>query len=1083
MNIINDNSDYLDKLFDNVYAYPDINDNKFQEKIFKKKEFFNYQVKHRPEINTYNDLKEYRKKATAQFKLAEYQQMLSNYFNPDTPFNSLLLFHGLGTGKTCCAINIASRFYEQIRKYNTRIHILVPGPILKENWINEIKNSVCSSLKDANEKQIFELFNILSYKAFNKRVLGEKIRNKDFKLTKQSKYKKNEEGEFMRNESFNKIDNLDNSLLIIDEAHNITRNDYGNAVKKIAAVSKNLKILLLTGTPMKNAADDIISLIEIMDIANKHYTKRPQIFTGNNHTLDFVDGGEERLREAVKGKFSYIAGGDKYLFAVRNDIGVIPKSLKFTKVIPVKFNKEQYDFYRDVVDENDNGLEKRSNDVCNFIFPKLSFNDKETFIEYSYGKEGLEEAIVNVESNPKEYNEALAKYINKYNDIKTKDNNLIYLTNKTLTGKFLYRDYLKLFSPKFYTALTNIQNLVEGKKGPRTAFVYSNIVKVGINIFKQVLLQNGYIEFDESVEKTINNANDETVCYYCGVCKKNHKANHPYYPSTFIVITGDKDDDDNDEEERNKQKKIIEDVFSSNENREGKYIKLVLGSKVIAEGYNTKNLMEVHILDVYYNFARVDQVVGRAIRKNSHRYLYSENNPYPVVDVYKYCMVEDKPTNEELLYQKAEKKHAMIKYVERIIKQEAVDKYLNYEWNNKPVEKCVSLKHGDEYDKQVLNDKEKLNVCKPENDYIETSYLTKQDKEYIDSINNNKKLVDINTFTNNMIKYEIDNCKEIIKSMYLFKYAYSLNEITTFVKNKYDESNFEMYYIYKALDDLVPTNDNDFNNIDNNIIIDKFNKPGYLIYINNYYIFQPISQNENIPMYYRTKGNDVIEEGKSLLNYLNDNNIIDNVIVSNDKEYDFISVSNYYNNRKQNDIIGIIDKEPNIKGNRKYSELKDTFKIRDKININSNLKRQTGLQSYTGAVCYNAYGYNDLLRKLKKLNINLTKDELAKKSRGLVCNKMKEVLLNLEKYSEDNTTYCIIPENHPIYEFPYNLKDRSKFIVNKISEKFNVNINVEKIKEVKGYKISCMDSKDIDKQFMIENKFELNGKSWIRIIN
>lgn len=1083
MNIINDNSDYLDKLFDNVYAYPDINDNEFQEKIFKKKEFFNYQVKHRPEINTYNDLKEYRKKATAQFKLAEYQQMLSNYFNPDTPFNSLLLFHGLGTGKTCCAINIASRFYEQIRKYNTRIHILVPGPILKENWINEIKNSVCSSLKDASEKQIFELFNILSYKAFNKRVLGEKIRNKDFKLTKQSKYKKNEEGEFMRNESFNKIDNLDNSLLIIDEAHNITRNDYGNAVKKIAAVSKNLKILLLTGTPMKNAADDIISLIEIMDIANKHYTKRPQIFTGNNHTLDFVDGGEERLREAVKGKFSYIAGGDKYLFAVRNDIGVIPKSLKFTKVIPVKFNKEQYDFYRDVVDENDNGLEKRSNDVCNFIFPKLSFNDKETFIEYSYGKEGLEEAIVNVESNPKEYNEALAKYINKYNDIKTKDNNLIYLTNKTLTGKFLYRDYLKLFSPKFYTALTNIQNLVEGKKGPRTAFVYSNIVKVGINIFKQVLLQNGYIEFDESVEKTINNANDETVCYYCGVCKKNHKANHPYYPSTFIVITGDKDDDDNDEEERNKQKKIIEDVFSSNENREGKYIKLVLGSKVIAEGYNTKNLMEVHILDVYYNFARVDQVVGRAIRKNSHRYLYSESNPYPVVDVYKYCMVEDKPTNEELLYQKAEKKHAMIKYVERIIKQEAVDKYLNYEWNNKPIEKCVSLKHGDEYDKQVLNDKEKLNVCKPENDYIETSYLTKQDKEYVDSINNNKKLVDINTFTNNMIKYEIDNCKEIIKSMYLFKYAYSLNEITTFVKNKYDESNFEMYYIYKALDDLVPTNDNDFNNIDNNIIIDKFNKPGYLIYINNYYIFQPISQNENIPMYYRTKGNDVIEEGKSLLNYLNDNNIIDNVIVSNDKEYDFISVSNYYNNRKQNDIIGVIDKEPNIKGNRKYSELKDTFKIRDKININSNLKRQTGLQSYTGAVCYNAYGYNDLLRKLKKLNINLTKDELAKKSRGLVCNKMKEVLLNLEKYSEDNTTYCIIPENHPIYEFPYNLKDRSKFIVNKISEKFNVNINVEKIKEVRGYKISCMDSKDIDKQFMIENKFELNGKSWIRIIN
>lgn len=1085
MNIINDKTDYLDKLFDNVYSYPDINDNEFQEKIFKKKEFFNYQVKHRPEINTYNDLEQYRKNATMNFKLAEYQQMLSNYFNPDTPFNSLLLFHGLGTGKTCCAINIASRFYEQIKKYNTRIHILVPGPILKDNWINEIKNSVCSSLRDVNEKQIFELFNILSYKAFNKRVLGEKIRNKDFKNDKTSKYKKNKEGEIMRNESFNKIASLDNTLLIIDEAHNITNNDYGLAVKKIAAVSKNLKILLLTGTPMKNAADDIITLLEIMNISNKNYDKLPQIFTGNNHTLDFSTNGEKVLREQVKGKFSYIAGGDKYLFAIRNDLGVIPKSLKFTKVIPIKFNKEQYAFYKEVVDKNTNGLEKSSSDVCNFILPKLMFDEKKSFITMTFGKEGLDEIINELETNGREFNVALKSYINERNDKKTNDNDLIYVNNKTLTGKFLHRDYLKLFSPKFHQALTNIQNLVEGKKGPRTAFIYSNLVRIGINMFKQVLLQNGYIEFIDTKEKTISRATDDTVCYYCGVKKKEHNSkSHVYYPSTFIVITGDKDDDDIDPEEKNRQKKLVDEVFSSNENREGKYIKLILGSKVISEGYNTKNLMEVHILDVYYNFARVDQAVGRAIRKNSHRYLYSESNPYPVVDVYKYCMVSDIPTNEELLYQKAEKKHAMIKYVEHIIKQEAVDKYLNYEWNNKKIEKCVPLEHGNKYDSQILNEKEKENVCKAENDYLDVSYLTKADKEFIDKINDNKKLVDINTFTNNMIKYEIDNCKDIIKKMFLFKYAYTLEEIIKFVKDNYDnENNFDIYYVYKALDDLVPINDNDFNNIDNNIVIDKYNKIGYLIYINNYYIFQPINQADNIPMYYRIKENKMPFYGKSLMNVLRDNNIINENITTTEKEYDFVSVSNYYNNRKQNDIIGVIDKEPNVKGSKKYSELKDTFKIRDKITIKSNLKRTTGLQSYTGAVCYNAYGYGELLKKLNKLGIKLSKEEYAKKSRGLVCNKMKDVLLNLEKYSNDNTTYCIIPENHPLYEFPYNLKDRSKYIVDKISNKFNVNINVERINDIKGYKISCADGKDIEKEFMIENKFELNGKTWTRIIN
>lgn len=1089
MNIINDNTDYLDKLFNNVYSYPSIDDDNFQEKIFKKKEFFNYQVKHRPEINTYNDLAQYRKNATSQFKLAEYQQMLSNYFNPDTPFNSLLLFHGLGTGKTCCAINIASRFYEQIRKYNTRIHILVHGPILKDNWIHEIKNSVCSSIKDATEKQIFELYNILSYKAFNKRVLGEKIRNKDFKTDKTSKYKKNESGEIIRNESFNKINSLDNTLLIVDEAHNITGNDWGLAIKKIAAVSKNLKILLLTGTPMKNAADDIVPLIEIMNIANKNYDKLPPIFTGNNHSLDFTTNGEKILREAVKGKFSYIAGGDKYLFAVRNDVGIIPDSLKFTKVCPVHFNKEQYDFYSKIVDMNDNGLEKQSSDVCNFIFPKLSYDDKKSYIEMTFGKNGLDEISAEVETNRRDFNVALKDYINERVDKDKKiknDNDLIYLNNKTLTGRFLHKDYLKLFSPKFHQALTNIQNLVEGKKGPRTAFIYSNLVLIGINMFKQVLLQNGFIEFTDNKEKTLNNATDETVCYYCGKTKKEHNNihNHVYYPATFIVITGEKDDDDVDMEEKNKQKKLVEEVFSSNENREGKYIKLILGSQVISEGYNTKNLMEVHILDVYYNFARVDQVVGRAIRKNSHRYLYSERNPYPVVDVYKYCMVDKKPTNEELLYQKAEKKHAMIKYVEHIIKEEAVDKYLNYEWNNKPIEKCIPLEHGNKYDTQVLTPKEKENVCKAENDYLDKSYLTKEDKEYIDKINNNKKLVDINTFTNNMIKYEIDNCKSLIKSMYLFKYAYTLEEIINFVKEKYDnDNNFDIYYIYKALDDLVPINDNDFNNIDNNIVKDKFNKLGYLIYINNYYIFQPLTQSDNIPMYYRTRKDEVIDYGKSLLTVLKEKNIIIENNNKTNEEYDFISVSNYYDNRKQNDIIGVIDKEPNVKGNKRYADLNDTFKIRDKITIKSHLKRKTGLQSYTGAVCYNAYGYNELIKKLNKLGVKLSKEEYAKKSRGLVCNKMKDVLLNLEKYSEDNTTYCIIPKNHPIYEFPYNLKDRSKYIVDKISNKFNININVEKLKDIKGYRISCNDGKDVEKEFMIENKFELNGKTWTRIIN
>ena len=163
-----------------------------------------------------------------------------------------------------------------------------------------------------------------------------------------------------------------------------------------------------------------------------------------------------------------------------------------------------------------------------------------------YGKKGLEEVISNIKTNNKDFNLALKEFINKRSDKKVKnENDLIYLSGNSITGQFLKRDYLKLFSPKFHKALSNIESLIEGKKGPKTAFIYSNLVTLGINLFKQVLIQNGFVEFIENKEKTINSANDNTVCYYCGKKKIEHDKvhSHVYYPASFIVITGDSDEE------------------------------------------------------------------------------------------------------------------------------------------------------------------------------------------------------------------------------------------------------------------------------------------------------------------------------------------------------------------------------------------------------------------------------------------------------------------------------------------------------------------------------------------------------------
>ena len=63
-----------------------------------------------------------------------------------------------------------------------------------------------------------QYYKFMSYKSFYKKVLGEKIVEK--KEGTKIAYKKTAEGEFERDVSVDRLYNLNNSLIVIDEAHN-----------------------------------------------------------------------------------------------------------------------------------------------------------------------------------------------------------------------------------------------------------------------------------------------------------------------------------------------------------------------------------------------------------------------------------------------------------------------------------------------------------------------------------------------------------------------------------------------------------------------------------------------------------------------------------------------------------------------------------------------------------------------------------------------------------------------------------------------------------------------------------------------
>tara|TARA_B110000977_G_scaffold154054_1_gene195753 strand:- start:6243 stop:9590 length:3348 start_codon:yes stop_codon:yes gene_type:complete len=1052
--------------------YPEITNQDFSSKIYKKREFYFHKIPQRKKLENYEDIEKYRNDACSKdFNPKEQQAIMSNFLSPFTPYNGILVMHGTGVGKTATSILIAEQYKDQVKKYNTKIYVLTSGPNIRENFKNELlfatgetylKNKDILEQMSSNEVErerkiaiysSLQYYKIMSYKTFHRKVLGEKIVEK--KLTADNKikstYKKNLEGEIEREIVIDRITSLNNSIIIVDEAHNLTGNEWGMSLKKIAANSENLKIILLTATPMKNLADDIISLINFLRPPDDPIL-RDKVFTNEkNYLMKLKLGGEEYLRDKVNGYISYFRGSIPYTFADRVDMGKVPNELLFTPVIRCKMHDFQLETYSKAAKDFDDALDRAASSAANFVVPIL--NKDKTKIIGTYSSDGISKLLSQVNADRNVLLNLINKDLFKNKIPKNELNEFIVETpRKTFGGNILKLEYLKTFSSKFYQAIVNINELIESKRGAGTCFVYSNLVKAGgIELFAEALNSNGYFEYNEDMDYDLkDNSRDSKTGLTLSEFKKKNKPLSEFNPSTYILVTGGLEEGDDIPEVK---QRIIRNVFNSVENRHGKILKLVLGSKVMNEGVTLENAKDVHILDVHYNLAKVEQVIGRAIRFCKHMAVTNKENPFPTVNVYRYVVTLKKGlSSDEVLYQKAEKKYILVKKIERILKETAID--------------CPLLLHGnmfpEEFEKHkgcvaptIENKKKGKKICPALCDFKECDikcYGNKLNKKYYDEKNRTyvdipPEKLDYSTFNESLAKYEINHVKDMIKDLYKFKSVYIYDEIIRKIKKslKKKQANlFDNFFLDKALEEMMPVSENEFNNFID-ILRDKYNRPGYLRQFNEYYVFQPFNENENVPMYYR---NNIDIEMNNLItvdNYLNKNFGEDKSKKERKikfKSYDFDSVLEYYSKRDENFIVGIIDMNTNKLA---YSD-DDLFKIREPREKNLDKKRGTGIPTFKGAVCSTSKSKGYLLKileKLEKISSKYNFPSKLKKAKGEVrtniCNIIRDNLLILEKYSKtkdkNKITYIMVPNKHPIYPFPYNLEDRVKYIVNELELK------------------------------------------------
>jgi superfamily II DNA or RNA helicase len=148
-----------------------------------------------------------------------------------------------------------------------------------------------------------------------------------------------------------------------------------------------------------------------------------------------------------------------------------------------------------------------------------------------------------------------------------------------------------------------------------------------------------------------------------------------FMPARYSMITGDtRLSPDNDFEVKG---------LTTEDNKDGNKIKVVLISKAGSEGIDLKFIRQVHILEPWYNMNRLEQIIGRAVRNFSHKDLPFEKRN---VEIFMYGTILENENKEEAadlyVYRVAEFKAVQIGNVTRVLKETAVDCIINHDQTN-----------------------------------------------------------------------------------------------------------------------------------------------------------------------------------------------------------------------------------------------------------------------------------------------------------------------------------------------------------------------------------------------------------------
>lgn len=636
-------------------------------------------------------------KAESRKQLNKYQEFIGQYLSGSSPYRSILIYHGLGVGKTASSINIYNVLYNADPNWN--VYILVKAS-LKQGWLDELGKW----LEHENNSLRFKNIRFIHYDSPNA--------EKNFIDARKS------------------ADLSKKSLYIVDEVHNLIRNVYGNIEKGTGKAkriydmiiqdkqdSPDTRIVLISGTPAINKPFELGLLFNLLrpNIFPKTETEFNRIFVEqskkNSDILTINKVNMNMFQRRIMGLVSYY---------MATPLGVYAEKKEYVIETPMSnYHEETYNMFEDIEEKIAAKAKARggsqvyrsyTRQASNFVFPPLSqtitgtmrprpskfkIPEKEA-TKFMEGENTYKVDEHNRVLDTSGYIKALKSFIDgtknyfksKHSeDEKTKhtikdDVSLFVETFKGDFKKFVKESKVKskLFDAMYMCSSKMVNIIFNIMNSPGPTIVYSNYVNMeGLEIFKIYLDFFGFYNLTKSKKVSQNGVG-------------------------FVEFHGGIDVVD-------RKNGMME--FNRKENRYGSIVKIILISPAGSEGLNLRNVRQIHVMEPYWNEVRIKQIIGRGIRQCSHSDLPLNER---MVDIFRYQSVRDsgsKQTTDQLIDELAKGKESLINSFLEAIREVAVDCELFKEQNMTNDEyKCFKFKQesfvgknvGPAYKENIMDD-------------------------------------------------------------------------------------------------------------------------------------------------------------------------------------------------------------------------------------------------------------------------------------------------------------------------------------------------------------------------------------------